>query len=219
MTPRRPDFVLSAPEFDLLWGDLELPPAPYPLRVPSNGRTFAVRARLTDEVYRSCAERGLASGRRLDARLEALLALLAGPEVSVDAVGHIGYPVRALAAAAGRTGVLAVLAGGEIWLTEIPPTALVPEIVAVFPPGTPGAPVDQFTVDALAGSRSSGGQIGAHAGTRSSTVVTWFDSSRGRYLVSRDGDGITVTPTDDARLTDRVTALLTSTAEIHTVGM
>ncbi|WP_338024680.1 MULTISPECIES: hypothetical protein [Amycolatopsis] len=35
---------------------------PYPPRVPSTGRTPAERARLTDEVYGSCAERGLASG-------------------------------------------------------------------------------------------------------------------------------------------------------------
>ncbi|WP_240323461.1 MULTISPECIES: ESX secretion-associated protein EspG [Amycolatopsis] len=55
----------------------------------------------------------------------------------VDAAGHIGHPVRALAVAAGRTGVPALLAGGEIWLTEIPPSALVSAIVSVFPPGIP----------------------------------------------------------------------------------
>lgn len=34
-----PDFVLSAREFDILWDGLGLGPKPYPLDVPSVGRT------------------------------------------------------------------------------------------------------------------------------------------------------------------------------------
>ncbi|MDQ0376129.1 ESX secretion-associated protein EspG [Amycolatopsis thermophila] len=203
--------MLSTHEFDLLWGDLGLPAMPYPLQVPSTGRTFAERALLTVEVYRELADRCPATGRRLDSRLEALLA---GPEVSVDAVGHIGYPVRALAAADGRTGVLAVLAGGEVWLTGIPPSALVQRIMAVFPPGAagvgPGSP----------GNRCGGGQIGVLNGGRPSTVVAWFDTPQGRYLLARRAGGVTLTPAEDSDLVRRVEDLVDRGAgKIHAVGM
>ncbi|GAB3579737.1 ESX secretion-associated protein EspG [Amycolatopsis endophytica] len=212
---RRPDFVLSTDEFDLLWSELGLPPVPYPLQVPSTGRTLGERARLVTEVYRGLAERGLATGRRLDARLEAMLTLLAGPEVALDAVGHIGYPVRALAAAAGRTGVLAVLAGGEVWMTEIAPSTLVGEIVGVFPAGCPGSePVPPEVT------RSAGGQIGAFTGERVSTVVTWFDTPGGRYLLVPGPEGVTFTATGPGDLARRVAGLLDrSPGKIHTARM
>lgn len=205
--------MVSTHEFDLLWGALGLPAVPYPLRVPSTGRTFAERARLTAEVYREFASRGLARGRQLDARLESLLDLLARHEVAFDAVGHIGYPVRALAAAAGRSAVLAVLAGGELWLTATDPGALAGEILGVFPAGTPGS-----LPAPAADRRLAGGQIGADDGRRGSTVVTWFDTPRGRYLVA-PGTG-ELTPTDDADLARRVASLLDNPASnIHTARM
>src|SRR4051812_30846196 len=111
---------------------------PYPLEVPRTGRTVEQRAELTDEVFRELAERGLASGKRIDADLEAMLRLLADCEISVDAVGHVGYPLRALAAGDRRLAVLGVLAGGELWLPQIRPTALAMGIVGVLPAADAG---------------------------------------------------------------------------------
>ena len=120
----KPDFVLSAAEFDLVHGDLRLGRVPFPLEVPSHGATMSERAELTAEAYRALAERGLAAGGQLNARLEELLRLLASPDVAVDAVGHAGQPYRALAAANSHVGVLARIVADELWVTEIRPSAL-----------------------------------------------------------------------------------------------
>ncbi|WP_053723134.1 ESX secretion-associated protein EspG [Saccharothrix sp. NRRL B-16348] len=133
-----PDFVLSAREFDIVWDGLDLGPKPYPLDVPSVGRTAAERAEAAEEVYRDLAERGLVTGRGLDERLAGQLRLLARPDVSVDAVGHIGVPLRAVAARDGHGGVLAAFGEDELWLVGIRPTALAGSIVAVLPENQAG---------------------------------------------------------------------------------
>lgn len=243
-----PDFALSTEEFDILWGELGLGRMPYPLDVPRTGRTLEQRAELTTEVYRGLAERGLASGARLDQDLDVLLRLLNGYRVAIDAVGHIGYPLRALVAADRNNAVLAVLAGGELWLTQIRPTALAMAIVGVVPAAVPGPgrsisvpyhavaqaadpptdaygdPMDErdvlteagvspsdadFLVE-LAESRKAGGQFGVSAGPkeRIPTLVTWFDTDRGRYLMVHEDSWLSIGPADNARIEQRVAAVL-----------
>ncbi|GAA3362434.1 ESX secretion-associated protein EspG [Saccharopolyspora gregorii] len=132
------DFVLSAVEFDLVSGALDLGRAPYPLRVPSIGATGGERAARTAAAFRALAERGLATGDRLDAELEGLLRLLAVHEISVDVVGHVGGTIRALAAADRRSGVLAVLDGDRLSLRGFRPGALAAVVAGVLPPADPG---------------------------------------------------------------------------------
>lgn len=133
-----PDFVLSTREFDILWADLELGPKPYPLDVPSVGRTVEERAELAEEVYRDLAERGVATGRRPTEKLTVQLRLLAEHDLSADAVGHIGGPVRAVAARDRRSGVLAALGDDQLWLVEIRPTVIARSIVEVLPANQAG---------------------------------------------------------------------------------
>ncbi|GAB2792205.1 ESX secretion-associated protein EspG [Amycolatopsis magusensis] len=248
-----PDFVLSAHEFDIVWGELDLGRMPYPLDVPSTGRTLEQRAQLAAEVYRELGDRGLARGQRVDADLEALLLVLAHYDVAVDAIGHIGYPVRALAAARGANAVLAVLAGGELWLREIRPTALARSIVEVLPDGNAGpgqamslpyqalaeaaepqededdpygGDLDERIVlsragvsrnDAgalleLANNRRAGGQLGVTIGGRRTerlpTLVTWFDTHQGRYLMVREDSWLSIAPADNERIEQRVATVL-----------
>jgi hypothetical protein len=118
----RPDFVLSTHEFELLWHDLELGAIPYPLAVPR--MTPRQRQLLADETLRELDERGLLRHGQLVPELERMLCLLAVHEFAVDTVAHIGYPLRALAATNRVSAVLAMLAGGEVWLSDIRPDAL-----------------------------------------------------------------------------------------------
>lgn len=133
-----PDFVLSACEFDLVSGSLGLGRASFPLRVPSVGATMEERAELTGEVYRELAARDLASGDRLDDELEGLLRLLGSNVFSVDVVGVADGPLRAVTAVNGRAGVLAVLAGDQVWLRGFRPRALASVAVGVLVPADPG---------------------------------------------------------------------------------
>lgn len=211
-------------------------------------------------MYRALGDRGLARGARLDADLEALLFVLSRHEIAIDVVGHIGYPVRALAAASGGAGVLAVLAGGELWLREVRPTALARSAVDVLPaqvagPGQAmslphralvdaaapdddegdfyGGDVDERTVLGRAGmsrgdvgallelaaNRSAGGQLGVSVtgrGRRSErvpTLVTWFDTHQGRYLMVREGAWLSIAPADNERIEQRVAAVLAGAAD------
>lgn len=248
-------FALSAAEFDLVHADLELGHPPFPLEVPSRGATMSERAELTAAAYRALAERGLATGGRLNARLEEMLRLLAAPDLAIDAVGHAGQPYRALAAANSRLGVLARIDADELRLTEIRRTALADSAVAVLPPGAAGpartlqpfprevlaravadddGAADPFAGDLddetaleragmpaadaaalveLADGRRAGGQFGVSRGAaRASTLVTWFDTDQGRYLMTSDASWISIAPADNARIAQRVADVLSTVA-------
>ncbi|SHF80786.1 ESX secretion-associated protein EspG [Streptoalloteichus hindustanus] len=135
------DYLLSRHAWDVLWRDRELGPMPYPVDVPSHGRTATERAELRDEVHADLADRGLLRRGRLDADLDDLLRVLSTADVLVDVVGHVGRPLRAVAASDGRTAALAVLDGDEVGLSAIRPTALAGAVVDLVParPAGPGA--------------------------------------------------------------------------------
>ncbi|GGM72755.1 ESX secretion-associated protein EspG [Lentzea pudingi] len=124
-----PEYLLSTREFEVLWQTLRLGRMPYPLDVPSEGATEQDVKALQDRTIAGLRGRGLAG----DTRLEDLLRLLGDHEVSVDAVAGLDRTVRALAAASGGEGVLAVIDGDNVGLSEIRPTALAREIVRVLP--------------------------------------------------------------------------------------
>jgi hypothetical protein len=230
-----PDFALSSYEFDVLW---DFDRMPYPLAVPRIGRTPAERAVLVGEVRRALLDRGLVTeAHEVDPRLAALLRLLGQYRVAVDLVADIGYPVRALAATDGRAGVLAVLAGGELWLTGIAPADLVSAIVGVLPGGlSPGSvPYQRTTVlgddavavvlgrDAVVLSRlpaicRAAGRFGVSTGGWGPLpdTVTWLDTETGPYLVANEGARLSIGPTGHADIARRITDLLSTVEEWST---
>lgn len=250
ITTAAPDFVLSAAEYDLVHGALGLGRPPFPLEVPSLGMTMEERADLAADAFRALGERGLARGDELDPRLAEMLRLLVDHDTSVDAVGHIGQPVQALAAITKRAGVLAQLVGNELLLSEIRPTALAMSAVSVLPPVEAGPmrslslPRDQLTkaleededdpfggdyddetalaraglsgqdaaaLAELANTRCAGGQFGVtHRSARSSTLVTWFDTHQGRYLMVSQGSWLSISPADNRRIEHRLAEVLSA---------
>lgn len=226
-----PDFALSSYEFDVLWTHLRLPRMPYPLGVPRTGRTTAEQAMLAEEVRKALADRGLLTDdHEVDEGLAALLRLLAAHRVAVDLVADIGYPVRALAASDGEAGVLAMLAGGELWLTGIGPDRLAEAIAGLLrgapaPRGShpaavreqvaapPRAAVAPVTVlPELATDCRATGRFGVSAGDGGPVpaTVTWFDTEAGPYLVAHEGARLTIGPTDHAGIERRVAALVST---------
>jgi hypothetical protein len=68
-------------------------------------------------------------------------------------------------------------------------------------------PAEAGTLAQALTSRSGGGQLGVGAG-RSRGVVNWLDTDDGRYALRRNGEWITITPADTARLTSMTEELL-----------
>ncbi|MEU5694623.1 ESX secretion-associated protein EspG [Actinosynnema sp. NPDC020468] len=111
--------VLTHLEFDLLWEDLGSGDPPYPLDVPSHGRTEAERDELGVRVHASLTEAGLFRGDDVDEDLADLFGLLGTAAVSVDATVFRPTQWRVVAAKRGGRGVLAVLNDREIALEPI----------------------------------------------------------------------------------------------------
>lgn len=134
---------VSASAFDVLWADLGLPRAPEVLGVRSVGTTDAERAEIRESVYANLAERGLYdSAEGLDEALVDRLRTLAGASVYVECEALLDMtsdtPFRAVAATAGRHGVLATQPNKTIGLSTIRDGELLPSIVELLPPLEPG---------------------------------------------------------------------------------
>ncbi|MCT2585517.1 ESX secretion-associated protein EspG [Actinophytocola gossypii] len=78
---------------------------------------------------------------------------------------------------------------------------------------------DASTVIELAERRVGGGQfgitttgrasrIGPGSRVRATTMVTWFDTNEGRYLMVHDGAWVSVAPADGGRIANRIDVLL-----------
>jgi hypothetical protein len=138
-----PAATFSLREFDIAWSSLHVGTPPFPLTVPSHGRTARDRDDIRSAVFARLCDRGIAVGTRLRAEWADLLGVLARPERSVDAVGGIGRPLAAIAAAAPGVAALAVLSRDSVVLGQIPAGSLVASVVALLPaaPAGPGHPV------------------------------------------------------------------------------
>lgn len=80
---------------------------------------------------------------------------------------------------------------------------------ALLRTGMPAEDVDALLE--LATNRRAGGQIGVSGrGRRASTLVTWFDTHQGRYLMVNDGEWLSIMPADHSRLEQRVTNVLST---------
>ncbi|OLF08634.1 ESX secretion-associated protein EspG [Actinophytocola xanthii] len=134
---------LSLAALDTLWEDLRLGRVPFPLEIRSHGDTFEVRKRIKAAVYGDLARRGLAEERHVDDDLANALRLLAAPAVSVDLVALLDMgadePVRAVAAARGRHGVLAVQRTLAVSVRTMRDNALAAAIVELLPHVRAGA--------------------------------------------------------------------------------
>jgi hypothetical protein len=135
--------VLSTLEFDVLRELTALPPLHVVLDVESPGKTHTERAQLVAETRRAFEHRGLWRNGRVDAELLDLITLLAHPRNSVDVRIWADRPIRALAAAAGDSGVLAIIDYDEVWLSWIRGTAIADAAVSVAgeTPAGPGRSV------------------------------------------------------------------------------
>lgn len=76
---------------------------------------------------------------------------------------------------------------------------------------------DATVVGELATSRVAGGQFGVTVGggyrrTRAGTLITWFDTHQGRYLMVHEDGWLSLAPTDNDRIATRIASVLTSVA-------
>src|SRR5690606_23841198 len=149
---------ITALEFDFLWELAEPGEVPYPLVRTSHGRTVGERDQLRRTVLADLARRGMLDGAgRVEPRLAGYLEILAGGELTVDAV-HIAErgrkAVRVVAGALDGRGLLAVQDERGLWLKEIPHDGLASAVVSLLPPGERGTlrsvtmPVDELMTGA-----------------------------------------------------------------------
>jgi hypothetical protein len=134
---------LSLAALDTLWEDLRLGRMPFPLEIRSHGDTFDVRRRIKAAVYTDLERRTLAASGRVEDDLAGALRLLADPSVSIDLVALLDMsddePLRALAVARGRHGVLAVQRTLSVSLRTMRDTALTAAVVELLPHTRAGA--------------------------------------------------------------------------------
>jgi hypothetical protein len=224
---------LSPVALDFLWESLATGEPPYPLEVRSHGTTMDERRTLRHRVLDDLrAQRMLDPNGRLSPEVEDGLTLLAQAPQSIDAVHE---NVAALAVGDGTRALLAVQNEQGLTLTPIDPTALASSVVALLPPhprgtersitfpapemSSPRSPKDHEVLKTLAEQpKLRVGQLAANArnpmiGRRRAPVLSWFDTSMGRYLTytKKGGDGtdwITIAPADTATLRHRLGELL-----------
>lgn len=66
----------------------------------------------------------------------------------------------------------------------------------------------------LANDRQAGGQFGISVGGhRVPTLITWFDTSQGRYLMVREDSWLSLSPADNERIERRLASVLTTAAQ------
>jgi hypothetical protein len=151
--------TLSLPEFDVLWEDLRVGAAPYPLEIAHHGLSVDERARIRADVHTALERRGLTRRGRPEPELEDALRLLARPETSITVMGmpDVGADdlLRALVAARGRYAVLAVQQRDGVRLDVLRDVSLPMAAVSVLRP-MPAGPGRPVTVPASAMDRQGG---------------------------------------------------------------
>ncbi|WP_199431557.1 ESX secretion-associated protein EspG [Qaidamihabitans albus] len=135
--------LLTPLEFDFVWESFGAGELPYPLEARSHGETMDERATLRQHTFAGLGRRGLIDEvGRLAPRVEDWLGVLAGSDLSLDAV-HIGAPggepVLAVAAAVGGQAVRAVQDTRGLHLEPVPADGLASAIVGLLPAAPRGA--------------------------------------------------------------------------------
>ncbi|MGW5793664.1 ESX secretion-associated protein EspG [Saccharopolyspora sp. NPDC003752] len=85
------------------------------------------------------------------------------------------------------------------------------EEVALARAGVPAQ--DAAALAELANTRRAGGQFGVSRGSeRASTLVTWFDTHQGRYLMVSQGAWLSISPADNRRIERRLAEVVSAAA-------
>ncbi|GLZ27994.1 ESX secretion-associated protein EspG [Lentzea sp. NBRC 105346] len=209
---------LSTGQFDAHWAALGLGRKPYPLDVPHTGRrtppdadTAGLLRLLADHVSAVDVVGDLNGPLRAVAVTDgrhAGLAVVRDDEVLLQ-------PIRPTALTTSLLSVLPPVRAGS-------GRALSAPLDVVRGAGrSRGHDVRQALLEAglsrddavllseLATGRTAGGQFGAtHRGVRAKTVITWFDTTLGRYLVVSAGGWLSVAPADSSRIASRIEEIL-----------
>jgi ESX secretion-associated protein EspG len=119
-------FTLTATEFEVAWGVLQLGDLPliFRVRISRRGATAQERAQLVASTMDGLRGRGLAGARGPSGDLADALSLLARYRWAVDARMDLQREVRALGAATGSAAVLAVLDASTVTITPCTPHRL-----------------------------------------------------------------------------------------------
>jgi hypothetical protein len=220
---------------DFVWESLAAGEPPYPLDIKSHGTTMDERRALRHRVWEDLRTRHMLDvDGRLSPDIEDWLTLLAHGTQSIDAVFE---GTAALAVGNGTRALLATQNTDGLTLRPIDPSSLASSVVALLPPHprgrehsitipvaemrSPRSPMDREVMKSLADQpKLRAGQLAANArnqlgGRSRAPVLSWFDTSDGRYLTysskGRDGtDWMTIAPADAATLRHRLTELLNS---------
>ncbi|GLZ38386.1 ESX secretion-associated protein EspG [Actinokineospora sp. NBRC 105648] len=133
MPPR--SFSLSLAAVDTLAQVLRVNVRLFPFEVPSFGQFEEDRDRIARAVFTDLTNRGLIHRNQIAPDVEAALGVCADHDVAVAAMGTVDKdrPIRARAAAAGNTGVLAVQEGQSIRFELISPSGLARALVDLLP--------------------------------------------------------------------------------------
>ncbi|MDQ2586991.1 ESX secretion-associated protein EspG [Saccharothrix yanglingensis] len=76
---------------------------------------------------------------------------------------------------------------------------------------------DASVISELAANRVAGGQFGVTVGggyraSRAGTLITWFDTPQGRYLMVSEDGWLSLAPTDNDRIATRIASVLSAVA-------
>jgi hypothetical protein len=141
-TGRRLEWRLSAVEFDVLWQEFGRGIPPYPLELPSPGRTYGERAEIVAQVWAELARRGIVEAgrdRRLPPDIDDTFTVLDAGEIVIDGLVSIGEQIGLLAARDGGRGALVVQHGDDLLLIGRMDGALLSGALVELLPDVPAA--------------------------------------------------------------------------------
>ncbi|GAB2686438.1 ESX secretion-associated protein EspG [Saccharopolyspora gloriosae] len=134
-------------------------------------------------------------------RPRALASVAVGVLAPADAGRGRGFTVR--------KETLAKVADSEDDFGDDPFGGDLDDRTALLRAGMPAEDVDALLE--LATNRRAGGQIGVSGGgRRAATLVTWFDTHQGRYLVVNEGEWLSIMPADHGRIEQRVADVMST---------
>ncbi|OZM70890.1 ESX secretion-associated protein EspG [Amycolatopsis antarctica] len=146
--------LLTPLELDFLWESNGTGELPYPLEARSHGATLDERAALRTQTMAGLVQRRVADDRgRAEPHIEDWFGVLAGADISLDAV-HLtnpgSAPVLAVASSLGGQALLAVQDQRGLHLRDVPADGLHSAIIGLLPPAPRGSeksitvPLDQL---------------------------------------------------------------------------
>ncbi|CRK60397.1 hypothetical protein [Alloactinosynnema sp. L-07] len=151
-------FSLSLAAVDMLSQVLGVNCRQFPFQIPSFGQLQEDRERIAKAVFTDLANRGLIHRNKIDPDVEAAITVTGDHDIGIGMLGSVDKdrPVRARAAAAGPTAVLAVLEGQSIRFELISPTGLARALVALLPSMAAGPGQSVQVVEAAPQPKSDG---------------------------------------------------------------